>query len=406
VASLDEKESSRLLLILAITAGGMFMLAGRIYFMRITDPTMSDTVLHQNDIIGIPPFPGGILTYALSSGVLVLSSLALSAWLIISVRKTVMKLQWLIAILGMLVPLAALYLGSYPYQPVARELMLFVPPMTMVYWASILVSPQGRYRRWLLYFEASVIVPMFVGGNIEFWPKPQAAATMYILTLASGLVALALIILAREEHLRYLHSTKEAPSSRTAVLSGPRPAAATTAENGPTSLSATPPRRSAFRRPRPAVVIAAAGVVLAMVFLPPVWVLDSPSSLGIYWQEATRPEGSQTKASTHLQAIVVNNGSRAAEGLIELRVSYKNATYPAGSITFIDSFGSWLLDTHITLQNWSSSGPQPTITLLFNSAELETQVLHIPAANPLFALAAFLLLKGVLDRRRGREPDG
>jgi len=307
---------------------------------------MSDTVLHQNDLIGIPPFPGGILSYALSSYLLVLSSLALSVYLMISVRKTVMKQQLLVAISEMLVPLAALYLGSYPYQPVARELMLLVPPMTMVFWATVLVSPQSRYRRWLFYFEAFVIVPVLVGANIESISKPQAAAMMYILTLVSGLVAIALIILAREEHAA--------------------------AENGPTSLPPSPPGRFARHRPRPAVVIAAAGLALALVFLPPVWVLDSPPSLGLYWQEATHPAGSGTSASTHIQAIVVNNGSRAAEGLIELRVSYKNTSYPIGATTFIDSFGAWFLDTHITLMNWSGSGPEPTITLLFNMAELET----------------------------------
>ncbi len=148
--------------------------------------------------------------------------------------------------------------------------------------------------------------------------------------------------------------------------------------------------------------------------LPPVWVLDTGPDLDLYWQLGGKPTSGEGGQRVHVRAMVVNRGGGTAFGLIELTISYnhtdrhvRNATpeitdYPLAECERIDGFGSWNVDSNVTIRDWEQGNRTPMITLSINGRELETQKLRIPAANPLLALAAVLFIKALSDRWRGR----
>ena len=394
---LDAKKSGRILLVLAITAGAMFLFVGYLYFLMITNPTLSATTLYWASPQGSDgPKIEGVDLYWKLCGLYVLCSVIIGIWLSVALRKLKVERFGRVQIFTIPAPVFLLIPGLLI--PLAREMLLFLPPVMFLFAASNVIHPENPCRRRLIKLDLLSIVPMILGECFLVTLKPLGAATMWLLLLAAGLSAMALVLLAREEHFRYLwdEAGRRFPAGTGADSPYPPPPEAL-----PEKRPAPPPAARVRGKPWPIAV--AAGAVLFLAFLPPLWVLDTEPNLELNWQLRSKPSSSGWTAHITVQALVLNRGGQAAVGPVELIVSYLNRSYPAGSIERIDGFGSWFMETELTILNWSGGNRSPTITLLFKNQELDTQVLRTPALHPLFALATLIVIKAVLDSRKRRH---
>jgi len=395
---LHPRSSGRILLALAIAVAGMYLFVGYLYFLMISNPTVSEITLYRYPMQSYAPSIEGLDWYLKISGLYVLSSFLIGLYLTISLRHvTVERFGW-VQIFTMLTPVIFLLPGMM--LPFARELLLFLPPAMFILAAANIIHPENRYRQRLIYLGAFTIMPMLLGECFLVAAKPVGAATMYVLMLVTGLSAMSLILFARQEHLKYL-SDMIYPDGQRSLLDPDKDA-----PYSPPHIiipGKMPPPPHAIRTgPRPAVIIVAAGAVLILAFLPPFWVLNTEPDLEINWQLRSNPASARS-ARVHVSALVINRGAQAALGHIELNVTYMCRTYPAGSIERIDGFGNCYIEVDLILYNWSHDNRNATITLLFNGVELETQVLKTPALNPLFALVALVVIKALFDKRRSRR---
>jgi len=406
---LDAKRSGRILLGLAIASGAMFLFVGYLYFLMIANPTVSEMTLYNpRPFEAYNPSIEDLDLYLQLSGLYVLCSFLAGLWLSLSVKAVKVERFGRVQLFTMLTPVLFLLPGMV--LPVAREILLFMPPVMFLYSASLLVHPENRHRQRLVQLGVLAIVPMVLGEGFLVAAKPAGAATMYLFMLVLGFSAIGLILLSREEHLKRLREEAERRSSldpgRTLPYQPPREAL-------PDERPAQPP--AARAGPRPAYLVATIGAVLFIAFLPPLWVLDTGPDLEIYWQIRNDVDGDPQRAELHVRAMVINRGAEAAVGLIELTVSYNLtripgingtpniAVYPLAECGRMDGFGSWYVEVNITVNNWNRGNQRPMITLSFNGREIETQRIRVPAPNPLLALAAVMVLKVLSDRWKGRR---
>ncbi len=378
----------------------MYLFVGYLYFLWITNPTISETTLYKSSqLTNNAPAIEGMWLYLQLAGLFVLSSFIIGVWLAVSVRTVKVQRLWLVLVFTVATPVFFLIPGMF--LPVAREILLFLPPAMMVYAASILVHPENPCRKWLARLGLFTIVPMFAGEFFLVMLKPLGAATMYLLMLAVGLSAMSLIVLAREEHLKRLRDEGESIYPLGLIQRIPDPASRE-------ALADKMPPPVVRKGPRPAYIILAAGAVLFLAFLPPLWVLDTDPGLELSWQLRSGDSAYESRSSSPditVQAYVVNRGARAALGLVELVVHNDTRSFPIGTIDRIDGFGSWYVKATIQIPNTQRARHNITISLSFNGRLLETRLMKIPGLDPVFALVAVIIIKAFRDSRKGRRRD-
>jgi len=394
---LDAKSSGRILLVLAFASGAMFFFVGYLYFLMITNPTFTAATLYHSGGLGSEgPTIEGLDLYWKLCAPYVIGSFFLGAWLAISLRSARVKhLGWVMAS-TMLTPAICLFPGMV--LPLLREVLLFLPPVMLVYAASNIVHPDNPYRKRLVYLDLSTVLPMYLGETFLVALKAPGAVTMYFMMAVTGICAMGFILTARREHFRYLDERSPTPDE--ATTPGPSPPAQLPPEKRP------PTPHPAKMGTRPAYILLAASAALLVIFLPPLSVLGTGTDLELYWQLRTGDSKNKFEHATpdvFVRAMVINRGAKAAEGLVELVVHNDTLDFPVDSIQSIDGFGSWYVEYTIQIPNNTAARRNITMSLLFNGEVLDTQLMKVPALDPLLALAAVMMIKAVLDRRRGRH---
>ena len=392
---LDARISGRILLVLGIAAGAMYIFMGYFFFSIMTNPTMAGRTLYWLNIPGVDnPVPEGSDRYFALCGLFVLSSFLTGAYLSYMVRKVNMKRIGRVCVMTMVVPV--LLLCGAMFVPVTLEIMLFIPPAMMLYAASLIVHPENRSRPFLVDLGVATVLPMLLALVFSVAERPRGAAMLYIALLAMGICAIYLSVRAREEHLKWLRLRSPEEPVRPAVRPPPEPSP---------EMTAAPPRLEG-RRMKPAHIIIVASLVLSVVFFPPVWVLDTNPDLELYWQVRTSDETGDIapdESKIMVEAMVINRGAAAAVGVIKLVVHNDTGEFPVGAIDGMQGFGSWYIKKDVYIPNKREARRNITISLIHNGQVLDTQIMRIPDINPALALAAIVVIKAILDRRRGRR---